>query len=87
MYVHYLPKAGEVVTALSVLDVRGGDMLHQKLLLGEFPSAIPPLAGQYTSSLFQSILGYWVGLKRARQRVYKVMCCIYIYLLGDILKF
>ena len=47
----HLPEAGEVVAALPLLDVRGGDVVDQVFLLRELPATVPPLAGKHTSAL------------------------------------
>ena len=42
--VGHLPEAGEVVAALPLLDVGGGDVVHQVFLLRELPPTVAPLA-------------------------------------------
>ena len=46
-----LPVAGEVVAALPLVDVAGGDVVHQVALLGELPATAPPPAGQHAGAL------------------------------------
>ena len=47
----HLPEAGEVVAALPLLDMRGGDVVDQVFLLRELPPTVAPLAGKHTSAL------------------------------------
>ena len=42
--VGHLPEAGEVVAALPLLDVGGGDVVDQVFLLRELPPTVAPLA-------------------------------------------
>ena len=43
--IFYLPEAWEVVTALPLLDVGGGDVVDQVFLLRELSTTVAPLAG------------------------------------------
>ena len=42
--VGHLPEAGEVVAALPLLDMGGGDVVDQVFLLRELPPTVAPLA-------------------------------------------
>ena len=55
-----LPEAGEVIAALPLLNVRGGDVVDQVFLLSELATAIAPLAHKHAGAL---IIFFLISLK------------------------
>ena len=55
--IFYLPEAWEVVAALPLLDVGGGDVVDQVFLLRELSTTVAPLAGKHTSALGKCLFG------------------------------